>query len=62
MKNLALVAEAVLEDLGGKKLWIKRIFYEYGYDGIRDPLMCQLQHFAAFYGFVLGALDLGKMR
>ena len=62
MDNLALVAEVVVEEIGEKKLWIKRISYEYGYDELWYPLMQQVQHFAEFYGCALAALDLRKKR
>ena len=62
MDNLALVAEAVVEEIGEKKLWMKRISYEYGYDELRNPLVKQVQHFADFYGYALAALDLRKKR
>lgn len=60
MNNIVLVGEVEVKDLGEKKLWMKRIFYEYGYDELWNPLMEQLQHFAEFYGYALGALDLRK--
>ena len=62
MNNLALVAEAEIEDLGENKLWVKRIFNEFGYDELWNPLVDQLQYFAKFYGFIFGFLDLRKRK
>lgn len=60
MENLVLIGSAELEDLGGKKLWARKIFYEYGYDELWDTIADWISHFADFYGFAFSFLDLRK--
>lgn len=60
MENLILIGSAELEDLGGKKLYMRKIFYEYGYDELWDTIADWISHFADFYGFAFSFLDLRK--
>ncbi|MCM1219769.1 MAG: hypothetical protein NC548_35250 [Lachnospiraceae bacterium] len=57
--NLALVAETRFEGSDGK-LRVKRIYCEYGHEGLVHILADQLAHFSTFYGIVLEILDLRK--
>lgn len=60
MENLVLIGSAELEDLGGKKLYMRKIFYEYGYDELWDTIADWISYFADFYGFSFIFLDLRK--
>lgn len=60
--NIALVAELeVTVSPEKKEVKIGRIFSEYGYN-YEDLLKQQLMHFASYYGFSLGLLDLRKTK
>lgn len=61
MDNAVLVASitiAIRQDLRESKL--EKIFFEYGYDSLAEPMLGQVLHFADFYGYSLALLDLTK--
>lgn len=60
MENLVLVGSVELEDLGGKKLYMRKIFYQYGHDELQDTMVDWISYFADFYGFSFIFLDLRK--
>lgn len=60
--NVAMVAELeVTVSPEKKQVKLDRIFSEYGYD-YEDLMKSQLLHFASFYGFSFGLLDLNKRK
>lgn len=61
MSNAVLVASITIttnHDL--KKCGLVKIFHEYGYDSLAEPMLQQMFHFADFYGYSLALLDLTK--
>ena len=46
----------------GDSLVLKKIFYEFGYQGLVPELAAQVLHFADFYGYPADFLDFGKNR
>lgn len=60
--NVAMIAELIVSlRVERKEVKIERIFNEYGYN-YEDLLKQQLMHFASYYGFSLGLLDLRKTK
>lgn len=60
MENLVLIGPVELEDLGGNKLYMRKSFYEYGYDELWDTMADWISYFADFYDFSFIFLDLRK--
>lgn len=60
VNNIALIAGIEIVDIGEKKICVKKIFYEYGHEELFNSLVDAISHFADFYGFTFGFLDLRK--
>lgn len=61
MDNAVLVASITIttrNDL--REIKLGKIFFEYGYDSLANPMLEQVLYFADFYGYSLVLLDLLK--